>query len=177
MACDLTTGFNVGCNDSAGGIAEFYFANMPDGFEVLYNASNEASSITSDGVTELEYYKYETTNAQGAASVMNDNATVNDQNGTSYFDQTATYVLNKMDNEKRNEVKMLARAKLSVIIKDNNGAYWLMGATNGVRMTASDSGTGTALGDRNGYSLSFQAQEPEPMSAVLVDAFSVATNP
>ena len=45
-----------------------------------------------------------------------------------------------------------------------------MGATNGVRLTASDSGTGTALGDRNGYSLSFQGQEPEPIALVLSDA-------
>lgn len=167
MACDLTMGFAVGCNDSAGGIAEFWFANMPEDFAVAVDASGQATGITGNG---LGYYKYETTNAQGAASVMNDNATVNDQNGTSYFDQTCTYVLNKMDNAKRNEVKMLARAKLSVIIKDNNGAYWLMGATNGVRMTASDSGTGTALGDRNGYSLSFQAQEPEPMTLVLSES-------
>ena len=167
MACELTTGFAVGCNDSAGGIAEFYFANIDDNFAVTYDATGEVSIIAG-----TLYYKYETTNAQGAASVMNDNATVNDQNGTSYFDQTATYVLNKMDNAKRNEVKLLSRAKLSVIIKDNNGSYWLMGATNGVRMTASDSGTGTALGDRIGYSLSFQAQEPEPM-ARLQDGVSI----
>jgi len=172
MACDLTQGFTVGCNDSAGGIAEFYFANMPTTFAIV-EASGVVSSITSDGVTELSYYKYECTNAQGAASTMNDNPTVNAQNGTSYFDQTCTYVLNKMDSAKRNEIKLLSRAKLSVIIKDNNGAYWLMGATNGVRMTAGDNGTGTALGDRNGYSLSFQGQEPEPMYSVSADAFTV----
>ena len=163
MACDLTTGFTVGCNDSTGGIAEFWFANMPTDFAVAESATGEASAITGTG---LIYYKYETTNAQGAASVINDNPTVNDQNGTSYFDQTCTYVLNKMDTAKRNEVKMLARAKLSVIVKDNNGIYWLMGKVNGVRMTAGDTGTGTALGDRNGYSLSFQAQETEPLTEV-----------
>ena len=172
MACDLTQGFTVGCNDSAGGIAEFYFANMPTAFAIV-EASGVVSSITSDGTTELSYYKYECTNAQGAASTMNDNPTVNAQNGTSYFDQTCTYVLNKMDSAKRNEIKLLSRAKLSIIIKDNNGAYWLMGATNGVRMTAGDNGTGTALGDRNGYSLSFQGQEPEPMYSVDVDAFTI----
>jgi hypothetical protein len=148
MACELTQGFAVGCNDSTGGIAEFWFANMVDDFAVAESATGEASSITGTGLT---YYKYETTNAQGAASVINDNPTVNDQNGTSYFDQTCTYVLNKMDTAKRNEVKMLARAKLSVIVKDNNGIYWLMGKVNGVRMTAGDTGTGTALGDRNGH--------------------------
>ena len=103
MACDLTTGFTVGCNDSTGGIAEFWFANMPTDFAVAESATGEASAITGTG---LIYYKYETTNAQGAASVINDNPTVNDQNGTSYFDQTCTYVLNKMDTAKRNEVKM-----------------------------------------------------------------------
>jgi len=169
MACDLTTGFTVGCNDSTGGIAEFWFSNMPTDFAVAKNATGEASAITSASAG-LAYFKYETTNAQGASSVMNDNPTVNDQNGTSYFDQTATYVLNKMDTTKRNEVKMLARAKLSVIIKDNNGLYWLMGEVNGVRMTAGDTGTGTALGDRNGYSLSFQGQEPEPMTQVTSES-------
>jgi len=79
-----------------------------------------------------------------------------------------------MDSAKRNEIKLLSRAKLSVIIKDNNGIYWLMGETNGVRMTAGDNGTGTALGDRNGYSLSFQGQEPEPMAIVLDGAFPLA---
>jgi hypothetical protein len=171
MACDLTQGFTVGCNDSAGGIAEFYFANITTDFAVAKNVSGEASAITGTG---LGYYKYECTNAQGAASTMNDNPTVNSQNGTSYFDQTCTYVLNKMDSAKRNEIKLLSRAKLSVIIKDNNGIYWLMGETNGVRMTAGDNGTGTALGDRNGYSLSFQGQEPEPMAVVLDGAFPLA---
>tara|TARA_R110002072_G_scaffold6181_4_gene37061 strand:- start:771 stop:1283 length:513 start_codon:yes stop_codon:yes gene_type:complete len=169
MACNITTGFTVGCADSAGGVAEFWFANMVDDFAVAESAG-EATAITG---TSLIYYKYECTNAQGAASVMNDNPTINAQNGTSYFDQTATYVINKMDTAKRNEVKMLARAKLSVIILDNNGVYWLMGQTNGVRMTAGDNGSGTALGDRNGYSLSFQAMEFDPMIEVTAGAFPI----
>ena len=163
MACDLTTGFSVGCNDSIGGVAEFWIANMPSDFSTTSDASEEVTAL---GGTGLGYYKYECTSAQGASSVMNDNPTVNDANGTSFFDQTATYILNKMETAKRNEVKMIARAKMSIIIKDNNGTYWLMGETNGVRLVSGDNGTGTALGDRNGYSLSFQAQEPEPMKKV-----------
>jgi hypothetical protein len=128
---------------------------MPSDFEATQNASGMVTAI-SVGTT---YYAYETTNAQGAVSTFNDNAVVNSQNGTSYFDQTATYVLNKMEQVKRNEVKMIARAKMTVIVEDNNGKYWLMGQQNGVRLVSSESGTGAALGDRNGYSLSFQAQE------------------
>ena len=163
MACDLTTGFSVGCNDSIGGVAEFWIANMPADFATTSDSDEEVTALSGTG---LGYYKYECTSAQGAASVMNDNPTVNDANGTSFFDQTATYILNKMETAKRNEVKMIARAKMSIIIKDNNGTYWLMGETNGVRLVSGENGTGTALGDRNGYSLSFQAQEPEPMPIV-----------
>lgn len=165
MACNLTTGFAVGCNDSIGGVAEFWIANMPSDFAAATDGSGEVTGLSGTG---LEYFKFECTNAQGASSLMNDNPTVNDANGTSFFDQTATYVLNKMEKAKRNEVKMIARAKMSIIIKDNNGTYWLMGETNGVRLVSGENGTGTALGDRNGYSLSFQAQEPEPMPIVTV---------
>ncbi len=165
MACNLTTGFSVGCNDSIGGVAEFWIANMPEDFAAATDGSGEVTGLSGTG---LEYFKFECTNAQGASSLMNDNPTVNDANGTSFFDQTATYVLNKMEKAKRNEVKMIARAKMSIIIKDNNGTYWLMGETNGVRLVSGENGTGTALGDRNGYSLSFQAQEPEPMPIVTV---------
>ena len=165
MACNLTTGFAVGCNDSIGGVAEFWIANMPEDFAAATDGSGEVTGLSGTGLT---YFKFECTNAQGASSLMNDNPTVNDANGTSFFDQTATYVLNKMEKAKRNEVKMIARAKMSIIIKDNNGTYWLMGETNGVRLVSGENGTGTALGDRNGYSLSFQAQEPEPMPIVTV---------
>jgi hypothetical protein len=163
MACNLTTGFSVGCNDSIGGVAEFWIANLPTDFAANTDGSGEVTGLVGTG---LDYHKFECTSAQGASSVMNDNPTVNDANGTSFFDQTATYILNKMEKAKRNEVKMIARAKMSIIIKDNNGTYWLMGETNGVRLVSGENGTGTALGDRNGYSLSFQAQEPEPMPIV-----------
>ena len=79
-----------------------------------------------------------------------------------------------MEQAKRNEVKMIARAKMTIIIEDNNGKYWLMGETNGVRLTSGEAGSGTALGDRNGYSLSFQAQEFEPMREVTEGAFPLA---
>ena len=166
MSCDLTQGFSVGCNDSIGGVKAFYIDNMPsDGLTIAEDANGIATGITG---TNLAYWKYETTSGQGAASVFSDNPTVNDANGTSFFDQTATLVLNKMDQTKRNEIKLLARAKMSIIIEDNNGKYWLMGETNGVRLVSGENTSGTALGDRNGYSLSFQAQEPEPMPIVTV---------
>ena len=45
MACNITTGFTVGCADSAGGVAEFWFANMVDDFTVV-EAAGKATGIT-----------------------------------------------------------------------------------------------------------------------------------
>ena len=49
-----------------------------------------------------------------------------------------------------------------------------MGETNGVRVVSGENTSGTALGDRNGYSLSFQGQEFEPMREVTSGAFNLA---
>ena len=67
MACNLTQGFSVGCNDSIGGVAEFWIANMPTDFVAATDGSGEVTGLTGDG---LVYYKYECTNAQGATSVI-----------------------------------------------------------------------------------------------------------
>ena len=82
MACNLTTGFAVGCNDSIGGVAEFWIANMPTDFAAATDGSGEVTGLSGTG---LEYFKFECTNAQGASSLMNDNPTVNDANGTSFL--------------------------------------------------------------------------------------------
>lgn len=169
MSCDLTQGFTIGCTDNAGGVKRFLFATMPSDFAITQNVSGMVTAITG---TALTYYAYEVTTGVGSASSFSDNNTVNQANGTSYVDQSALYVLNKMEQTKRNEVKILARAKMSVIVQDNNGKYWLMGATNGVRMTTGESGTGIQFGDRNGYSLTFGAQEPE--NSVEVDSSIIA---
>lgn len=82
-------------------------------------------------------------------------------NGTLFYQQELTVVLNKMQANSRNEILLLAQNRLMAIALDNNGKYWLVGRTNAIDLTGGDSSTGTAHGDRNGTTLTFTGMEAE----------------
>jgi hypothetical protein len=56
---------------------------------------------------------------------------------------------------------LLAQNTLVAVAKDNNGKYWYLGKTRGLDLTAGSAGTGTADGDRSGYTLTFTGAEPQ----------------
>lgn len=165
MACDLTTGISVGCKDSSGGIKEFYIANKDATAAVTQNASGMVTALTIGG----SWYKYVPRTGVGN---FTDNPKANRENGTLYFEQTANMAFNKMEQSKRNEVILLGKANVWIIVKDQNDKYWLLGQDNGMEMSDSEAGSGTALADRNGYSLVFMGMEPEAAPEVLYSAFS-----
>lgn len=159
MTCVLTTSFAIGCSDGVGGVVEFLIGAHGTLGAVTANASGMVTAIAGSAFM----YTYE---AEKATSTLNEAPTISRENGTVYYDQTASYILNKTSQEKRNEIKILAQAKLAIIVKDKNGKYWLMGEEAGVRLETSSSEWGTALADRNGYTLNFKAEEVEPMREV-----------
>jgi len=61
--------------------------------------------------------------------------------------------------------------------KTNNGKYWYLGKNNGLDITAGNSGTGTAIGDRSGYTLTFTGKEaalsPEVSSSIIAALLTV----
>jgi|SanBayMetagenome_1026888.scaffolds.fasta_scaffold00471_7 hypothetical protein len=155
MACALTQGYTLDCKDSLGGIVEVYFM-----------ASQDVSSYTVSGgvMTALtkasgkRFYKYELVKATSGV-VENINASV--ENGTIFYQQELTIVLNKLQANTRNEILLLAKNLLVAVAKDNNGKYWYFGLTRGLDITAGSGQTGTAEGDRSGYTLTFTGKEPE----------------
>jgi hypothetical protein len=156
--CVLTQGFAIGCSDSVGGITEFIIGNFGD----LGTITEDATGITAISGAAFAY----TYEAEKATSTLAEAITVSRENGTVFYEQTASYILNKTSQAKRNEIKLLAQAKLAVIVKDKNGVYWLMGQASGVRLEPSTTEWGTAMGDRNGYTLNFKSEEISPMSEV-----------
>ena len=73
------------------------------------------------------------------------------------------------------ELLLLARARVYVIVQDNNDQYWFLGAANGLEMTAGTAGTGTAFGDRSGYELTLSGMEPNSMLNIATTVFAVNT--
>lgn len=169
MSCALTQNYTLDCKDSLGGLVEVYFIE----------AANITSYTASAGVitaltkaTGKRFYKYDL--VKGTSSfVENVNASV--ENGTIFYQQELTLVLNKLQVNTRNEILLLAKNVLDVVAKDNNGNFWYLGLTRGMDVTAGSGQSGTAEGDRSGYTLTFTGKEPEMAHSVASNVASALT--
>jgi DNA-binding beta-propeller fold protein YncE len=167
MPCALTSNYTLDCRDSNGGVVELYFIEAGNVSSVT-EASGTVTAITK--ATGKVFRKYEQ-EQETAFFVENLNSSV--ANGTIYYNQELTIVVNKMQVALRNELLLLAKNRLMAVVKDANGSYWLLGKTRSLKATAGSSATGTATGDRNGYTFTFTA--PEPALAPEVSSACAAT--
>jgi hypothetical protein len=155
MSCALTQDYSFGCDVGTGGTKELYLIEL-DNVASVTESSGTLTAITK--VTGAVFRKYqlvaETANFQ-------EDVVGNRVNGTIYYDQKGNIVLNKQQVAVRNEILLLAKNYLIVVIKDNNDTYRLYGRQYGLRLETGSATTGTAWGDRNGYTLNFTGKEPE----------------
>jgi hypothetical protein len=97
------------------------------------------------------------------------------ENGSIFYTPEVTFTINKLQVAVRNELRLLVRNRVIVIVQDNNNRYWLLGSANGLEATAGTAGTGTAFGDRSGYELTLTGMEPDPMFSIASTVFSPST--
>ena len=155
MACALTQGYTLDCKDSIGGLTAVYFAPWED-LGTVTEAAGVVTTLTMD--TGKKFYKYELVKeSSNFAEAVNTNV----QNGTVFYTQTLEVILNKLQVNTRNEILLLAKNRLAVIVTDNNGDNWFLGQDYGLDLTGGGSATGTAFGDRSGYTLTFTGNEKE----------------
>jgi hypothetical protein len=164
MSCDITLGRLEPCKQSVGGLRAVYFINYDSTFYGL-------ATLTSEEITALEdpvaCFKFE---LKGGNSFDETNENSR-ENGTSFWTQTGTLVLKKQDLTTQKELKLLASGRPQVIIEDYNGNFRLAGAKNGCEV-AVNTVSGTAMGDTNGYNITFTGQESAPadfIDATLMD--------
>ena len=104
-------------------------------------------------------------------SSLTENINANVQNGTVFYAQELSIILNKLQANTRNEILLLAQNTLVAVVGDNNGKYWYLGKVSGLNMSGGNGATGTAQGDRSGYTLTFSAAEkalaPEVSSGII----------
>jgi formyltetrahydrofolate synthetase len=169
MACALTQGFVLDCKESLGGVKSVRFVEFDNVASIAYAAG--VATLTMDAGKKFWLYSQ-----VRETSSLTETITANVQNGTIFYQQEVVVVLNKLAAATRNEILLLAKNRLMAIVEDMNGAYWLIGAKNGLDITSGNSATGTASGDRNGYSLTFQAMEADPMWSVSAATIGAITN-
>jgi len=170
MACALTQGFNLDCRDAVGGLKEVYIMEVGNigSYAEASGSGGVITSITKE--TGKRFWKYslirETSNAE-------ETITGNEQNGTIFYAQKVDIIVNKRQVNVRNEILLLAKNHVVIVAVDNMGNGWLYGRVNGLMLNAGTSPTGTAWGDRNGYTLTFSGNETE--LAPQVDASVIST--
>jgi len=166
MACALTQGYSLSCRDSAGGIKAVYLIE----FENVSGVTESAGTVSAIGkANNARFWKY---NLQRATGSWNEAYTDSAENGTSFHVQTLTIVLNKMQAATSNEIKLLAQNRLIAVVQDRNDKYWLLGEENGLQRSGGQAASGTAMGDRNGYDLTFTSDNKDYAPEVTIGIIS-----
>jgi hypothetical protein len=161
MSCDISLGRLEPCKDSVGGIRAIYFINYTNG--LLDTATFDSDEIITGFASALTLYKYD---LKGANSFDETNENSR-ENGTSFFTQTGTIVLKKQDPTTRKQMKLLSWGRPQIVVEFYNyGAsdetrYVLAGIENGCEVAPSTA-SGAAMGDLNGYNITFTGTEKEP---------------
>lgn len=147
-------GIGYDCNANLAGIKTVYityFDNVDVDLTDAVLSSHTISAITlSSGVN---WYTYDF--ARNTSS-LNSTLTKDDANGTRYYTNTVELVFNKLTADKHLEVMALAAEKLAVIVEDNNGKKWFLGADAYVSGVSEEVGTGASADDRNGYTVTLE---------------------
>lgn len=171
MACALTQGYSLGCRESAGGIKSVYFIEFDNVSGITESAGTATAISKANGG---RFYKY---NLQRATGSWEEVSTDSAENGTSYYVQNLSIVLNRMQAATSQEIKLLAKNRLIAVVETNDGKYWLLGQENGLERSGGRAGSGTGFGDRNGYEINFSSDNIDPALEVTSGIISTLTTP
>lgn len=162
MACDITAARNEVCKDSIGGLDAIYFINFDDApyTDVVFDATNTDVVETINGTPgTVSAYKYE---LKSDENTFEETITSDRNTGTTFFEGVLNVSLKKMDLATHKEVKLLAFNRPHIVLRDRNDNFYYMGARWGCELTGGTIATGGAMGDKNGYMLTFTSREAIP---------------
>ena len=150
MACELSTGFTLDCKDGIGGIKQIVLVDKTEVSSFNFDANEIVTAI--NGPASGDLYTYELPTQTGS---FEETINFNRDNGTVFYTQTVNIMLQKLSSAKRLELQNVATARVIVFVQDTNLNWWAIGYENGADLSTGTAGTGTALGDMNGYTLAF----------------------
>lgn len=150
------------CEGNVGGIKTAYIALKSD-VTIKPNTNTETgkptstATITTEGNT-AKFYQYEfRKNTSTFTSTLNADA----DNATQYWTTEAVLQFKKTEAAKRSSVMALCQNDVVVVIEDNNGKHWVLGADNAVTATAGNQTMGTNRSDSNHYEITLTDESNE----------------
>ena len=171
MACDISNGRIEACKSSTSGIKACYIINYDklnsDSVTYLTTPVGEEDVIDTwvpiDTATALNLYKFELkSNSNSFTQAINSSR----DNGTTFMTQTLVINLKKQDAVTTKNVKLLAYGRPRIVVRSMTDQFFLVGLDQGADVSAGEISTGAALGDFNGYSLTFTAEEEIPANFI-----------
>jgi len=191
MSCDIANGRLEACKDSVSGLDAIYIINYGDynpdpaalGGDVTYSATAGLEDVITEIANVATVYKFE---LKGANSFEQTIQTSRD-NGTTFFEQALTIQLKKQDAATHKTIKLLAYGRPHIIVRTRGNQFFIAGLQRGCDVTAGTVSSGTAMGDFNGYNLTFTGMENVPANflncsaedtllATILDGASVVTS-
>lgn len=181
MPCTLASGVSLDCRSNLGGVASVYIGSTT-GYDItLLGESASDNSITGftfgsgattvDSVADLTVAPmYEFQQPRQAAN-LTETGNFDEANGVAFYESSLTIVINKLQADHLEALDILGQnTKLAIVVKDNNGKYFMVGNETGAIVSASTSDTGTAFGDRNGITVTFLGYSTQPLLEVAFAA-------
>lgn len=166
MACDITHGRIEECKDSVSGLKAIYIINFDElnedsaVFDTTTDQEDQLDTwIPVDTASPLNIYKYE---LKSTANALNTTINASRDNGTTFFTQELVVNLKRQDVVTHKQVKLLSYGRPRIIARSMTDQFFLLGFAQGCDVSAGTIGTGAALGDFNGYQLTFTAEEELP---------------
>ncbi len=164
MACDITHGRVEECKDSVSGFKAIYIINFDELNEdnATFDTGTpgeEDQLVTWTPASALSMYKYE---LKSTANALNTTINASRDNGTTFFTQELVVNLKRQDVVTHKQVKLLSYGRPRIIARSMTDQFFLLGFAQGCDVSAGTIGTGAALGDFNGYQLTFTAEEELP---------------
>ncbi len=164
MSCDITHGRVEECKDSVSGLKAIYIINFDDLNEDTATfdtgtPGEEDELVTWTPASALTMYKYE---LKSTANALNTTINASRDNGTTFFGQELVVNLKRQDVVTHKQVKLLSYGRPRIIARSMTDQFFMLGFAQGCDVSAGTIGTGAALGDFNGYQLTFMAEEELP---------------
>jgi hypothetical protein len=132
-------------------LLEIYFINSLPTADVTKDGDGVITAVANDPTA----YKYELR----ADAEFTDSIKTDKQTGSTFYEATVSCVLHSLDPSTHKELKLLAYGSPLIAVKTNSGKLLLMGEIRGCDMTVGDIKIGKAMGDMQGYELTFMSSE------------------
>lgn len=157
MSCVLSSDFTLPCRRSKGGVQKVYITETAN-IATYTTASGVITALTLDSGKQFFEYNLGMGGSSAQAVIGGDRAAQ-----SRFYTHTVQIQLPKFETALRNEILVLGQVNVVIIVLDENGKYFLYGASasdyRGLEISEGTGQTGTASADLNGFNITFTGDE------------------